>query len=146
TQQGFAGSPLVELSGSSAGNNAGLRLLAGNTTIRSFALNGFTAQAILVQGPGTNLIAGNYIGVDFAGTAARGSGLQGIWLNGSSGNIIGGTNASDRNVISGNGDAGIYVLNSAGNIIQGNFIGTTAAGTAALANANNGVTLSSSPG
>jgi titin len=146
TQPGFAGSPLVEINGASAGNNAGLRLLAGNTTIRSLALNSFTAQAILVQGPGTNLIAGNYIGVDFTGTAAHGSGLQGIWINGSSGNAIGGTNAGDRNVISANGDAGIYVLNSAGNIVQGNFIGTTAAGTAALANANNGVTLSSSPG
>src|SRR5207249_2819841 len=146
TQQGFAGSPLVEINGTRAGNNAGLRLLAGNTTIRALALNGFAAQAILVQGPGTNAIAGNFIGVELTGTAARGNGLQGIWLNGSSGNVIGGTNAADRNVISGNGDAGIYLLNAAGDAIQGNFIGTTAAGTAALANANNGVTLSSSLG
>jgi len=146
TQQGFAGRPRVEINGTRAGNNAGLRLLAGNTAIRALALNGFAAQAILVQGPGTNAIAGNFIGVELTGTAARGNGLQGIWLNGSSGNVIGGTNAADRNVISGNGDAGIYLLNAAGNAIQGNFIGTTAAGTAALANANNGVTLSSSPG
>src|SRR6516164_8305484 len=35
TQPGFSSSPLVEINGASAGNNAGLRLLAGNTTIRS---------------------------------------------------------------------------------------------------------------
>ncbi len=146
TQQGFAGSPLIEISGGSAGNNAGLRLLAGNTTVRGLVLNGFAAQAILVQGPGTNIIAGNFIGVDPSGTAARANGLQGIWINGSSGNVIGGINAADRNVISGNGDAGIYLLNAEGNVIQANFIGTRATGTAALANANNGITVSSSPG
>src|ERR1041385_2559872 len=64
TQPGFAGTPLIELNGLSAGNSVGLRILAGNSTIRGLAINGFSAQGILVQGLGTNVIAGNYIGID----------------------------------------------------------------------------------
>jgi len=121
----------------SAGNSAGLRLQAGNSTIRGLAINGFGAQGILVQGAGTNMIAGNYLGLDLSGTAARGNTQQGIWIDGSHGNVIGGTNAADRNVISANGDAGIYLLNAAANIVLGNYIGTTAAGAAAWGNGNN---------
>src|SRR5207302_5907127 len=50
-----------------------------------------------------------------------------------SNNTIGGTSPADRNVISGNNRQGLY--NRGGtNFIEGNFIGTNAAGTAALAN------------
>jgi len=146
TQPGFAGSPLIELSGFSAGSGAGLRLLAGSSTIRGLAINGFGAQGILVQDAGSNVIAGNYLGIDLSGTAARGNAQQGIWIDGSPGNVIGGTNAMDRNVISANGDAGIYLLNATGNVVLGNFVGTTAAGTATLGNGNNGVTVSGSSG
>ena len=44
--------------------------------------------------------------------------------------MIGGTTAASRNVISGNG-GGIDIVGSA-NLVQGNFIGTNAAGTAAV--------------
>ena len=51
-------------------------------------------------------------------------------------NTIGGTGTFERNVISGNGTNGILVYGSAasGNLIEGNYIGTKASGTAALAN------------
>jgi titin len=146
TQPGFAGTPLIELNGVNAGNSAALRLLAGNSTIQGLAIYRFAAQGLLVQAGGTNLIQGNFIGTDSSGALARGNGLQGIWINGSSGNFIGGTSATSRNLISGNGDAGVYLLNSQNNTIQGNLIGTTASGTAALGNANNGIYLINAPG
>jgi parallel beta-helix repeat protein len=146
TQPGYAGTPLIELNGTSAGSSAGLRLLTANSTIKGLAINLFVAQGLLIQGAGSNLVQGNFIGTDPSGTLSRGNSLQGIWLNGSSGNLIGGTNTFEGNLISGNGDVGLYLLSSGSNTIQGNFIGTTATGMAALGNANNGVYLNSAPG
>jgi titin len=146
TQPGFAGTPLIELNGSSAGGNDGLRLQAGSSTIRGLAINRFTASAIHVLFPsGTNSIQGNFIGTAPSGTIARGNGIEGIWLSGSTGNLIGGI-GTNGNVIAANGDAGVYLLNSASNTIQGNFVGLNAAGTAALGNANNGIYLINAPG
>jgi titin len=147
TQPGFAGTPLIELDGSTAGNNDGLRLFAGSSTIRGLAINRFAASAIHVQFPsGTNFIQGNFIGTSPpSGSTARGNGSEGIWLNTSTGNLIGGT-GTNGNVIAANGDAGVYLSTSASNTIQGNFIGLNAAGTAALGNTNNGIYLADSPG
>lgn len=146
TQPGFAGTPLIELNGSTAGNNDGLRLQLGSSTIRGLAINRFVASAIHVLAPsGSNFIQGNFIGTDPSGRIARGNGIEGIWLSGSTGNLIGGT-GTNSNVIAANGDAGIYLLNSASNTIQGNFVGLNAAGTAALGNANNGIYLINAPG
>jgi parallel beta-helix repeat protein len=145
-QPGYAGTPLIELDGSSAGSSAGLRLLTANSAIKALAINRFIAQGLLIQGAGNNLVQGNFIGTDPSGTIARGNALQGIWLNGSSGNLIGGTNAFEGNLVAGNGDAGLYLLNSGSNTIQGNLIGTTAAGTVALGNANNGIFVGNTTG
>jgi len=146
TQPGYAGTPLIELNGTSAGGNDALRFQAGSSTIRGLAINRFAASAIHVLFPsGTNFIQGNFIGLAPSGTTAAGNGIEGIWLSGSTGNLIGGT-GTNGNVIAGNGDAGIYLLNSASNTIQGNLIGLNAAGSAGLGNANNGIYLVSSPG
>ena len=58
--------------------------------------------------------------------------------------IVGGTTAGTRNIISGNGGPGIALSSSfaTGNTIEENYIGTTGAGTAALANKGSGVTIS----
>src|SRR6266702_5005840 len=92
TQPGYAGTPLIELNGTSAGGNAGLRLLAGNSTVRGLAINRFGADGIRIDGPGTNVIKGNFIGTDTSGALARGNALNGILINESSCNIIGVTN------------------------------------------------------
>jgi titin len=146
TQPGYAGTPLIEINGAGGDGYAGLRLQTANSTIKGLAINRFATQGLLIQGAGSNLVQGNFIGTDPSGTIAWGNSLQGIWLNGSSGNLIGGTNAFEGNLIAGNGDAGLYLLSSGSNTIQGNFIGTTATGTAALRNANNGIYLRNAPG
>ncbi len=145
TQPGYAGKPLIELNGASAGDNDALRLYVGSSTIRGLAINRFVASALHVLAPsGTNVIQANFIGLAPSGSTASGNGIEGIWLSGSTGNLIGGTGTSG-NVIVANGDAGIYLLNSSSNTIQGNFVGLNALGTAALGNANNGIYLVGSP-
>jgi uncharacterized repeat protein (TIGR01451 family) len=97
----------------------------------------------VIQGQGGNTAAGCFIGVDQAGTAAAPVGGEGILVQSSNDNTIGGTAAADRNVISGNGFENIE-LNGHGvaasrNVVQGNFLGTNAAGTAKFSNGGNGV-------
>jgi hypothetical protein len=62
-----------------------------------------------------------------------------VYVYGADNETIGGTTAAARNVISGNGGDGIRLLFSAGDVIQGNYIGTNAAGTAAVGNGGYGV-------
>jgi hypothetical protein len=83
------------------------------------------------------VVTGNYIGTDASGALDRGNGNEGVLIaGGSSNNTVGGTTAAQRNVISGNDfDANVYVLDSNNNTVRGNYIGTNAAGTAALGGA-----------
>ena len=147
SQPGYAGTPVIELNGGSLVNVDGFRLPAGNSTIRGLAINRFGGAGIHVQAPGgTNFIQGNFIGTDTTGTLNRGNGESstqpgGVWIDGSSGNWIGGTDSANRNLISGNGGAGVYLQNCSGNTVQGNLIGVSLAGTATLGNSNNGISL-----
>jgi titin len=148
TQPGYAGQPVIELNGASAGSSTGLRLVAAasGSTIRALALNRFGSHGIQVDGGSGNAFVANFIGTDALGTVARGNSLEGFYLNASSGNTIGGLTAAERNLISANGDAGIYILNGSSNTVLGNYIGTSVAGTAALGNGNNGIIVYAAPG
>ncbi len=92
------------------------------------------------RGPGVvaaagSVLQGNFIGTDAAGAAALGNAPAGVLVSGVERVEIGGPNPSARNLISGNDGAGIDVaFQAAGVQIHGNFIGTDAAGSAALAN------------
>jgi hypothetical protein len=92
----------------------------------------------------SNKILGNYIGTNASGTAAVGNGTSGVAINGAPNNVIGGTSAGARNVISGNKQDGVVINQSGGtgNIIQGNYIGVNAAGNARLSNEWYGVETS----
>ena len=84
---------------------------------------------------------GNYLGLNAAGTATIGNGWEGIDIYGQS-NTVGGTTATARNVISGNGHAGIWTWAGADySIIEGNYIGTDPTGTLHLGNGWTGVTI-----
>jgi titin len=95
-----------------------------------------------------NTIAGNFIGIAPNGSTAAGNGTDGVLVIGGSGNTIGGTTASDRNVLSGNG-GGIQIQRTSpsspvpatNNVVEGNYVGTDAAGDAVVANAADGISL-----
>ena len=91
--------------------------------------------------PGTsNLVLGNYIGVDSSGANPLGNAGDGIDLTFMGNLTIGGTTAKAANVISSNGGDGIYLFSEAGpQVIEGNDIGTDKTGTIALGNASDGV-------
>ncbi len=131
TQPGYAGTPLIEIDGSMANAADGLVIKAGGSTVRGLSIGRFGSNAINVNGCDGNVIQGNYLGVAANGTSAR-QNNWGIQLTNSSNNLIGGTTAAARNVISGNGNSAIAINSGNANVIQGNFIGTTAAGTAVL--------------
>jgi len=155
TQPNYNGAPLIELNGADAGTSVnGLRILAGNSTVRGLIINGFSGNGIVLQTGGSNIVRGNYIGTNSSGTTAFGNGGSGVEMYDSSDNIIGGTSGgtgfSPRNVISGNGGDGIEIATggSAGvsdrNIVQGNYIGTNAAGASdnpSLGNGGTGVSI-----
>jgi titin len=147
TQPGFAGKPVIELSGTAtSGGTIGLRFVVGASTLRGMAVNRFPIQAIELDS-GSNTLQGNFVGTDVTGTLARGSGsTSGSILVKSAGNVIGGTNSGNGNVISGGNGHGIYLLNANSNLVQGNFIGVNASATAALGNANDGIVLYGSGG
>lgn len=74
-----------------------------------------------------NYIQNNIIGLNPAGTAARGNGSQGVDVNYTSGNFIGGSGPNEGNVLSANRGAGVEIShgrNTYGNTVVGNLIGT----------------------
>ena len=142
TQPGYAGQPLIELNGASAGTVSGLTLAAGGTTIRGLAINRFAFAGIDIISDG-NIIVANYLGTNPAGTAGLGNQDYGVYIDGSSQNTIGGTTVADRNLISGNDISGVYIdgVESTQNVVQGNYIGCDVLGLVALPNAFEGVEI-----
>jgi hypothetical protein len=143
TQPGFAGAPIIELNGTSAGSLAsGLTISGGSSTVRGLVINRFAQMGILMQTAGDNVITGNYIGTDVTGTANLGNGANGVRLDAPS-NRVGGATAGERNIISGNGGSGIIIFQSdaIGNAVKGNYIGTDVTGTAKLSNSFDGVAI-----
>jgi parallel beta-helix repeat protein len=132
---------LIKLDGSMAGTGvSGLEIYAGRTTVRGLIINRFSGSGLVLDYEGTNVIAGNFIGTDPSGSISRSNTVDAIEIVIGDGNVIGGFNPADRNLLSGNGQAGIEILSSEGNVIQGNYVGTDAAGAQALGNFE-GITL-----
>ncbi len=147
TQPGFAGLPLIELNGTSAGAGAdGIKITSGGTTVRGLIINRFDGDGIELMTGFSNTITGNYIGTDATGTIDLGNEGNGIFANGSERNHIGGGTPTTRNLISGNNFNGVYILNSVefGNEVIGNIIGTDLTRTVALGNLLSGVYVSAS--
>jgi hypothetical protein len=137
---------LIHLDGLSAGAAAsGLTITGGGSTVRGLAITRFKFQGIEIEGPGNfSKIVGNFIGVPPAGNADQGNTINGVLINNSEGNEVGGPSPADRNVISGNNSNGVALAgtNATNNIIQGNYIGTNAAGDADVGNTDEGVIVS----
>ncbi len=160
----------VDASGEVAEGNlgVGIGVYGSNNTIGSIlpgngnVVSNSGLTGILVGGGTNNVIEGNIVGLDLAGTIAMGNGNSvpsgqdgsGIAVDSAS-NTIGGVIPAVRNVISANGQHGIFGggsesldgMNFGGNafannnLIEGNFIGTDITGTIALGNKSDGILL-----
>ena len=111
---------------------------SSSNTITGNVIAGSGNSGVVLDGTGVtaNTVKGNFVGTDATGAVPIANAFDGIdVIRGAASNIIGGTAASDRNVVAGNTQAGISIPSGgAGNVVEGNYIGTNAAGTAALPN------------
>ena len=136
------------------GNATGVRVAGSNNTVggappahRNLISGSFVAGQpnniaagvhIEQAGSTNNTVIGNYIGTDKAGAAALGNGF-GVNVTLGGANLVGGTTAAERNVISGNRLSGVRLDSASNNLVRGNYIGANAAGSAAVANLAHGV-------
>jgi CSLREA domain-containing protein len=117
TAGGGANSNIIGLSSdteSRAKCVGGCNLISGNVG------NGISIK----NGPANNLVMGNNIGTNADGTGRLGNMANGILIDQSSNNRIGGIDIGDQNIISGNGGNGVTLSSSGsvGNSFVGNNI------------------------
>ncbi len=128
-----------------ANGNNGIEISASHDNrVLDNLISGNSAYGISIAGATAtgNIVQGNHIGSDLAGTAALANGNSGIiLLAGASDNLIGGTAADEGNLVSGNGWGGIEFQDdgTSGNRVFGNRIGTDVSGRAPLGNSSFGV-------
>lgn len=138
----------TDFTGSNAVPNGASGVFLGNSTFGNIiggaspggrnVISGNGQHGVWISDTVSNVVLGNYLGLDASGETALGNQLSGIGLFGGSQNIIGGTVAGAGNILSGNFEYGIDIANPAtiGNLIQGNLIGLDAAGTNGIGNGN----------
>ncbi len=141
---------------------------SGDSGVVANVISANTGSGLVLSGARDNTVVANRIGTNPAGSAAIGNGGNGIWLTrGAKGNEIGGTEYTDAatgqqnnptgskgtvtpvlvvpplgNLLSGNSGDGVLIdRGSQDNVLNGNFIGTTADGDAAIGNSGNGVAI-----
>lgn len=126
------------------GNFVGIELLSGankntiggKTLIERNLISGNDYAGIRISDADTNIIIGNYVGVDRTGKFSVYN-YDGITIEGASrGNRVGGRLKEERNITSGNIAYGIDVFGAGAkyNLIQGNYIGTDESGMYAIPN------------
>jgi hypothetical protein len=150
---GTNGNGVYDLGNSREGvliDNAGGNMITGDgngSQVISGNLIGvaITSSSSPLSPSSLNLVAGNLIGSDKSGLNPLPNSQEGVLIDSSSGNSIGGTTAAARNLISAN-HWGLVIRGStvtgataSNNVIQGNDIGTDITGQAPLANEVKGV-------
>ena len=110
----------------------------GSAEVQGLVVQQFSGSGIFVQS-NSNLIDGNFIGTNSAGTGFMFNIGNGIDIEGgATGNTVGGTTAGAANLISANILSGVLIsgVGTSDNVVLGNLIGTNEDGTAGLGNSN----------
>jgi len=142
----------VYITGVSYQNNIGgtaageLDVISGNYDGTTTSGAGVFTNSARTEG---NTIIGNYIGATSTGSAwFTNNQVSGIEISSSPNNVIGGTTAAYRNVVSANGVKGIYITgaSSTGNTITGNYLGLASNGSSFITSSDQdyGIYLTSS--
>jgi parallel beta-helix repeat protein len=123
---------------------SGVRVRAGGSNViggsnggEGNVISGHDRHGVSIEDSAGNTVCGDLIGTTAAGDRAMGNDGVGIVVARSTDDVIGGLVPGCRNVIAG----GIWGLNANRLTIAGNFIGTNAAGTAALVDSRPGIRL-----
>ncbi len=135
-------------------NNTGGNLIGGLSQNQGNVISG-NSSGVIFEGAVTNSLAtnntlqGNLIGTDFTGTLNKGNRFN-LTLIDAPNNIVGGSSAAARNIISGANSStdtsigtGIAITGSQsfGNAIIGNYIGTDITGTQSISNVRGGILI-----
>jgi hypothetical protein len=108
--------------------------IGGTAAAERNVISGNSWVGIVISfGTSGTVVAGNYVGTDAIGNAALGNAGGGVDVLNSLHNSIGGVASGSGNLISGNTGSGI-LISAAEVTVEGNRIGTNAAGSAALPN------------
>ena len=127
--------------------------IGGATAPERNVISGNTGIGVyLFDDANGNVVKGNFIGTDSTGVQGRGNLNDGVRIQKSSGNTIGGTTAAEGNVISDNNGSGVFIFSNVdgapanNNLVHANLIGTQVDGTSPLGNISVGVRIQSFPG
>jgi YVTN family beta-propeller protein len=117
--------------------NSSENLIGGITPAARNIVSGNARVGILIEGVDArnNVISGNYVGLNAAGTDTLSNSNAGIVIVAPE-NTVGGVMPGARNIIAGNRGSGValYSAQSINNRVIGNFIGTDVSGQNALGN------------
>ncbi len=120
----------------------------GGTTPAARNVMASTSDQIVVNdnsGGGNDVVQGNYLGVNAAGTAALPAETGVHVVGGSVGNAIGGSAPGAGNVMGNFLVGGVYLESANDNVVAGNLIGTDATGTMVLASTLEAVRVGNGP-
>lgn len=142
----------IQVRGNGPGAFDALQITSAGNVIRGLAFFNMR-RSLWLYGSGAhhNVVAGNFLGTNAAGTFGLTVHYQyayGIELeNGANNNQVGGTSPADRNIISGNARTGLDFNSDAtdNNVIYGNIMGLNPSGTARLQNLRHGIDMNSGP-
>jgi hypothetical protein len=143
TQRGYAGSPVIEISGVAAGQANGLVIGARPSVVKGLAINRFALDGVVFatdadpSGSATSSTLDScFVGTTANGIGAAGNGGAGVTVITSSVFITG--TAPGRSVISANASHGVHVVGGIASV-RNSYIGTDAAGLTRLGNGGHGV-------
>ncbi len=147
---GNNGVQLLDGSNNHVGTAGAGNLISGNGN-NGIRMGQLAAGTHMLVNPDNNFVQGNSIGTTATGDSALPNSTYGVQISSANGNLIGGSNTGEGNLISGNGNNGIFIdIQSGGgstnNTLRGNRIGTDSTGTTALANGGSGVVISGAAG
>lgn len=116
---------------------AGPRTVVGGTSaVARNVISGNRVDGVTIASPTATgaVILGNFIGTDLTGERGLGNRGDGVNVDGAARVFVGLSVPGAGNTIADNGLDGVVVVASNSVVVQGNFIGTDAAGTIALGN------------
>jgi parallel beta-helix repeat protein len=132
SQPGYAGSPLIELDGSSIPATDGVRVGATDCTVKGLIIHSYS-NGVRVSAKNA-VVSDCWLGVDASGSTAKGN-SDGVFVDAADCQVL-------RCVLSGNSHDGLEV-SSAGLrcIVQDNYCGLDSTGMSAVSNVNHGMTV-----